>query len=183
MKRLLLTISGKDKPGIIAKVSELLYRIGCNLEDVSMTLLEGQFAMMMTVCVPGSVKLNALTKAMTALKSSPWGMECFMAGLKGKATRGEKHARGVQPCLITAFGKDRTGIVHAVSKTLAQYKINITDLDCRILGGGSKVTYAMLLEVDVPKRMGLGRLRGILARVAKKLKIEIQLRPHETLSL
>ena len=51
MKRILITVSGKDKPGIIAKVTGLLYARGCNLEDVSMTLLEGQFAMMMTVCV------------------------------------------------------------------------------------------------------------------------------------
>ena len=52
MKKIMITVSGQDKPGIIAKVSGLSFARGCNLEDVSMTLLEGQFAMMMTACSP-----------------------------------------------------------------------------------------------------------------------------------
>jgi len=68
MKKLILTISGKDRPGIIAKVSGLLFRKGCNLEDISMTLLEGQFAMMMTVCVPDRDKANAISGVIASLK-------------------------------------------------------------------------------------------------------------------
>ena len=41
-----LTVIGKDRPGIIAKVTDVLYRTGCNLEDISMTVLEQEFAMM-----------------------------------------------------------------------------------------------------------------------------------------
>ena len=76
MKRILLTISGKDKPGIIAKVTGILFARGCNLEDVSMTLLEGQFAMMMTVCVPSQKALDGNSIAAGSLASDSahsWG--------------------------------------------------------------------------------------------------------------
>ena len=33
MKKILITVNGKDKPGIIAKVSGLLFARGCNLES------------------------------------------------------------------------------------------------------------------------------------------------------
>lgn len=182
MERLLLTISGKDRPGIIARVSGLLFQHGCNLEDISMTLLEGQFAMMMTVCGPRSMRSAGLAKAVGLLTRPPWSMSCFVTGLKGRATRGKKHAKGCNPCVITAFGKDRTGIVHAVSRALAAQKVNITDLDSRILGQGRKVTYAMLLEVDVPARVPLPKLKDALVRVARRLGIEIQLKALDPVS-
>lgn len=183
MKRILLTVSGKDRPGIIAKVTGLLYARGCNLEDVSMTLLEGQFAMMMTVCVPSQSFLERALESLEVLESAPWSLAFFVTCLRGKTLRGKKHAVGSFPYVITAFGKDRTGIVYEVSRAVAGLKVNITDLDSRILGKGSKTTYAMILEVDVPKTADAARLKALLARVAKKLKIEIQLKPLERVSL
>jgi len=183
MKRILLTVSGKDKPGIIAKVTGLLYARGCNLEDVSMTLLEGQFAMMMTVCVATQSSLERAMDALEILELAPWTMDLHVTCLRGKALRGKKHASGSLPHVITAFGKDRTGIVYEVSRALAGLKINITDLDSRILGSGPKTTYAMILEVDVPRKTDLGKLRTLMTRIARKLKIEIQLKVLERVSL
>jgi glycine cleavage system transcriptional repressor len=183
MKRLLLTISGKDKPGIIAKVSGLLFARGCNLEDVSMTLLEGRFVMMMTVCLPSSESMARALQGLELLRDTPWSLDCHVIELQGEVSHGKKHAMGSLPFMVTAFGKDRTGIVYEVSRALAGMRINITDLDSRILGKGAKTTYAMLLEVDVPNKVALVKLKTTLARIAKKLRIEIQARPLERVSL
>lgn len=183
MKKILITVSGKDQPGIIAKVSGLLFARGCNLEDVSMTILEGQFAMMMTVCLPSSACELRVLQSLDLLRGAPWSLDCHVTELKGKTPRGKKHAKGSLPHMITAFGKDRTGIVYEVSRALAGMHVNITDLDSRILGRGAKTTYAMLLEVDVPGRVVFAKLKALLAKVAKKLKIEIQLKPLERVSL
>lgn len=182
MKKILITVSGKDKPGIIAKVSGLLFARGCNLEDISMTLLEGQFAMMMTVGLPAEHSLESVLSSLELLKSAPWSLDCHVTILKGKAQHGQKHAAGCLPFVITAFGKDRTGIVYEVSRALAGLRVNITDLDSRILGRGSKTTYAMLLEVDVPGKVILAKLRRLLAGISKKMRIEIQVKPLERVS-
>jgi glycine cleavage system transcriptional repressor len=183
MKKILITVIGKDKPGIIAKVSGLLFARGCNLEDISMTLLEGQFAMMMTAGLPAPGALARVMQGLELLQEAPWSLECHVTGLEGKISRGKKHAKGSLPYMVTAFGKDRTGIVYEVSRALAGMRVNITDLDSRILGEGAKTTYAMLLEVDVPGRVVLAKLKTLLTTVSKKLKIEIQLKPLERVSL
>lgn len=183
MKKILITVSGKDKPGIIAKLSGLLFARGCNLEDISMTLLEGQFAMMMTACLPSPSSVARVAQGLEILGSAPWSMDCHMTELTGKISRGRKHASGCLPYIVTAFGKDRTGIVYEVSRALAGLRVNITDLDSRILGKGAKTTYAMLLEVDVPGTTVLAKLKTLLAKVSRKLKIEIQTRPLERVSL
>lgn len=182
MKRILITISGKDKPGIIAKVSGLLFARGCNLEDVSMTLLEGQFAMMMTVCLAPKTPVESVLAALNLLKRSPWSMDSHVTFLRGEVQRGKKHATGSQSLMVTAFGKDRTGIVYEVSRALAGLQVNITDLDSRILGAGNKATYAMLLEVEVPGKVKLAKLKDLLNRIARKIKIEIHVKPLERVS-
>ena len=55
--RAVVTVTGKDKQGIIAKVSTFLAEIGVNIEDISQTILQEYFAMIMIVDISKS-KLN-----------------------------------------------------------------------------------------------------------------------------
>lgn len=43
----IVTVIGKDKPGIIAKVATLLSDNGVNIEDISQTIVQGNFTMIM----------------------------------------------------------------------------------------------------------------------------------------
>jgi len=45
----IITVVGNDKVGIIAKVSAFLAERGINIEDISQTILSGNFVMMMMV--------------------------------------------------------------------------------------------------------------------------------------
>ena len=45
----ILTVIGKDKPGIIAKVSNLLANNNVNIEDISQTIMQSTFTMIMLV--------------------------------------------------------------------------------------------------------------------------------------
>ena len=47
--RAVVTVTGKDKKGIIAKVSAFLSERGVNIEDISQTILQEYFAMIMLV--------------------------------------------------------------------------------------------------------------------------------------
>ncbi len=47
--RAVVTVTGKDKKGVIAKVSAFLAEKGVNIEDVSQTILNEYFAMIMIV--------------------------------------------------------------------------------------------------------------------------------------
>ncbi|MBX9691827.1 MAG: hypothetical protein K2Z81_05540, partial [Cyanobacteria bacterium] len=41
---IVLTGVGRDRVGIVAELSQVLFEFGCNLLDSSMTLLRGEFA-------------------------------------------------------------------------------------------------------------------------------------------
>ena len=50
----IVTVSGKDKTGIIAGVSTKLSECGINILDISQTVLQDYFAMIMLVDLDGS---------------------------------------------------------------------------------------------------------------------------------
>ncbi len=49
MKKAILTVIGKDKSGIIASVSTMLAEHKVNIEDISQTILQDYFTMIMLV--------------------------------------------------------------------------------------------------------------------------------------
>ncbi len=73
--RAVVTVTGKDKTGIIAKISSFLSEKGANIEDISQTILGEYFAMIMIVELSGtSEELSKL-----AAECSELGKEIGMA--------------------------------------------------------------------------------------------------------
>ena len=58
----IVTVVGNDKVGIIARVSAFLAERDINIEDISQTVLSGNFVMMMMV------NLNSCSKALEEVK-------------------------------------------------------------------------------------------------------------------
>ena len=66
--RAILTTIGKDKTGIIAGVSSYLAESGINIVDVSQTIMDGYFTMMMMVDVDDvTADFEKLTQELDAL--------------------------------------------------------------------------------------------------------------------
>lgn len=49
MKKALVSVTGIDRPGIIAKVSTALFEMNINVLEISQTILDGYFTMLMIV--------------------------------------------------------------------------------------------------------------------------------------
>ena len=64
MPRFSLSALGSDGPGIVAAVSGALGEQGCNLEDSTMTILQGQFAILLVVTAPEGTGAAALEAAL-----------------------------------------------------------------------------------------------------------------------
>lgn len=58
----IVTVVGNDKVGIIANVSAFLAERSINIEDISQTVLSGNFVMMMMVDLSGSSRPLAAVK-------------------------------------------------------------------------------------------------------------------------
>ncbi len=64
----IVTVIGKDKSGIIAEVSTMLAKNNVNIEDISQTILQGYFNMIMLVDIQNSTAtISELNKQATLL--------------------------------------------------------------------------------------------------------------------
>ncbi len=63
----IVTVIGKDKVGIIAKVSGAISEMGANVEDISQTVMQGYFAMMMMVEVKNEKDMSKIAKNLDLL--------------------------------------------------------------------------------------------------------------------
>ncbi|MFZ5802540.1 MAG: glycine cleavage system protein R [Candidatus Omnitrophota bacterium] len=179
MKTLILSILGKDRPGIIAAVTGELYKAGCNLEDISMTILEGEFAMML-VLTPKRAPASRIQAGIGRL-AKKMGLTVTWKIYSKALRRGEKHLPRSESYVIRVSGHDRGGIVHHVSRLLAARKVNISGLTSRILGYGKQALYLMILEADLPAGVPVPRLEAALQKLAGKLQLEISFRPLENI--
>ncbi|MCL2599926.1 MAG: ACT domain-containing protein [Treponema sp.] len=65
-----ITVTGSDKVGIIAKVSAFLAERNINIVDISQTVLSGNFVMMMVVDLSPGRTLEAIKKELADLGAS-----------------------------------------------------------------------------------------------------------------
>src|SRR5258705_226845 len=80
---------------------------------------------------------------------------------------------------LSLYGADKPGIVHRVTKLLADHGANIVDLSTRVVGPGPEHAYVLLLELDLPPDADVERLRNELATPAAEMGVEAHLRPDD----
>ncbi len=164
---LAITVLGHDRPGIIADVTGVLAALGGNLEDTTMTLLRGHFAMTLIVACPQPpAEVDRALRPMTADS----GLIVSVREVPPEAS-----VASGSPYLLTVHGADRPGIVSAVTRVCADVGANITDLATRL----SDDLYLLVAEVDVPTTVDVDALTDRLFSVARELGVEASLRPVE----
>ena len=177
--RLIVSVTGKDRPGIIAAVTKTFYELGGNLEDASMTILAGEFAMILLVSFRAVARHKVLAKNLKQLEKK-LKLSITVQRLSERTWPSQSRSVISIPHLILIFGRDRAGIVYRVSHVLAQNKLNITDLNSKlIMTKEMKAIYALLIEVDIPKKFLVGRLQQKLQQIAKTLQVDLSLKPVE----
>lgn len=163
-----VTVLGHDRPGIIAEVTDVLSRLGGNLEDSSMTLLRGHFAM--TLIVETATPEGEVEQALAPLAADG----SLLVSVRAVPPEPEVPPLG-PGYVLTVHGSDRPGIVSVLSRVLADAGGNITDLTTRLSGD----LYVLVAEVDVPPAVDVDGLRHKLAGAAAALGVEVSLRPAD----
>jgi glycine cleavage system transcriptional repressor len=166
MHELAITAIGADRPGVVAAVTGVLAGLDGNLEDTSMTILGGRFAMVLIVAVPDELGADQVLEALSA-PARDLGLDVSVhpSDTTGAAVTGE-------PWSVSVYGADRPGIVHRFAQVLADRSVNITDLTTRVIGSVDRPVYAMLLDVTLPESVNPADLGAELAGVAAELGVE-----------
>ncbi len=163
-----ITVLGHDRPGIIAETTERLAGLGLNLEDSTMTLLRGHFAMMLVGSgEAGDDEILAALEPLTA--------DGTLAVTVREVPVEETPAVAGSPWVLTVHGGDRPGIVSAVVAEVARVGGNITDLTTRLAGD----LYLLIAEIDLPADVAEADLEASIKAVASGLGVGASLRPAE----
>ena len=163
-----ITVLGHDRPGIIAETTGKLAELGLNLEDSTMTLLRGHFAM--TLICAGDASDTDIVAALTPLTSG---------GSLTVTVREVPDEHGVEVAgtawVLTVHGGDRPGIVSSVVGEVARVGGNITDLTTRLAGD----LYLLIAEIDLPGDADVDQLRAAVDAAATALGVGATLREAE----
>jgi glycine cleavage system transcriptional repressor len=175
-----VTIISKDRPGIVADTTEVLFNLGCNIEDSSCTMLGGDFAMILIV-----THLKPFTKARLSDEfrtlQERTGLVVHLRSLHEDEIFPVKDKGEL--CLISVYGSDQPGIVYKVTRTLADHKVNITDLNTRLIGTKDEPVYVLMLEAILPPGLSLQATSDILEPLSRELAVEIGVRAITPVSL
>lgn len=160
-----VTVVGHDRPGIVAEVTEAIAALGGNLEDSSMTLLRGHFAMTLIANVAASG--SALQERLAGLEAS--GLVVTVREVPPAEPAPEE-----QRFVVSVHGGDRPGIVSAVARKAADAGGNIIDLSTRLVDG----FYVLVAEVSLPA-LAEESIRELLEEVAADLGVTVHVSPVE----
>lgn len=117
---LVISSIGSDQPGIVNHLAKLCAESECNIVDSRMTVLGGEFAVIMMI----SGDSNSVTKLEGALPALSEQL-----GLTTTAKRTSKRqASKAFSYTVNVVALDNPGIVHEIAQFFSSQKINIDDL-------------------------------------------------------
>lgn len=171
---LAVTAIGADRPGIVASVTEVLTDRGANIEDSTMSILRGHFAMMLVVAAGADEHASALEAALAPV-AERFGLVVAVRAIDDTVPRSPDG----DAWTVSVYGADRPGIVHRVTAALADAGANVVDLTTRVIGDASRPVYAMVLDVTLPAGVEPGTLQQRLTALAAELGVDCSLHPNE----
>lgn len=143
----IITATGKDKPGLITKITELITNANGNIVDIEAFSMRGLFAIFMIVdCRTMLVSIvNLRNQLMTMGKKI--GLDVSVEPL-----RAGRRKSGKKLVLLTTLGKDQPGIVATISRFLSKNKANIERI--RMIAYGELNAMEILIDInDIPLLM------------------------------
>ncbi|RLB99456.1 MAG: amino acid-binding protein [Deltaproteobacteria bacterium] len=172
MNKFIITVLGKDRPGIISLVSNILYKLGCNLENANQMILQEQFAGFFIVGSPPDISLETLSQTIKS-KTENTGLTIHINAVEDNKNS-ESNTRG-ETFLITTIGPDQKGLVARFSKIIALHKVNIENLKAVFKGGKDPNANIMSYQVFITPDIDTAQLFNALRQKAEELDLDIRI--------
>lgn len=169
-KQLVLTASGRDRPGILEEVTRLVVKHDGNVESGRFQRLGGDFAMLMFVTAPEE-EIDALRNTLEELHFVKFDVQTRLSEV------GESEDDlGAFVCAITVMGADHIGIVHQVTHYLADQGINVESMTTEVVAAPMSGTplFTMSAIVRVPPKLSTDDLREALEYIGDEVGVDTQ---------
>jgi glycine cleavage system transcriptional repressor len=172
MKKVMITVIGPDRPGIISSVSGALYKQECNIENISQTTLQSEFAGICLVSLPAGLAIEALQSSM-AMELADDNLHVSIKYLEDGKDKNDPPR--TEPFIVSTCGPDRKGIVASISKIIAERGVNISNLKAVFEGGDNPDRNIMIFEIDVPFDVDLQSFSSDLRKMAESIGLDLNI--------
>jgi glycine cleavage system transcriptional repressor len=172
MNKLIITVLAKDRPGIIAHVTQVLFALECNLENVNQMILQDQFAGFFLVESPPSLDRDSLQAAVDG-QTKGTGLIIHVNDLDENNGNAMDSAGDI--FLITTICPDQKGLVARFSAIIARHHGNIINLKAVFKGGPDPRNNVMSYQVWVTPDLDSAAMFADLRTKAAELGLDIRI--------
>ena len=165
---LVLTVIGRDRPGLVSAVSEVIAAAGGNWLDSRMASLGGQFAGMVLVAVAPEKASEAIA-SLRALEAQ--GLSVVVA------TSDTQERPAGRTLNLDLIGLDRPGIVRDLSRVVAAHGVSITDFESEQVSGSfsGEAMFKATARLTLPDDLPIEILRQAIEAIAHELMVDFSL--------
>ena len=165
-----VSVLGTDRPGIVCEVASLLAEANCNIDDLTQTVLQDEFAGIFLVSLPQDTSPDLVQNR---LKEGllPLGIVPYVKEVQTKEKKAQEQS--AEPFVVVCIGQDQVGLIAAVTCVMKGLEVNITNLNS-VPGSSAFVGQVVtIFEVDVPEQTPLNRLSSALQEIAARKDIQV----------
>lgn len=170
--RHIITVTGPDRSGLVAGITSVLANFGIDLEDVTMTRLSGNFAMIILV----HSDINDEVRDALFQRASELNLVMNIDHAVENAEMDQAN------CFISVAGINKVGILHKVSDVLKKQQVNILELTTKLLSATEVPVYIVRIEGYFPGA-NIADLRNSFRELSDQMQLEITVESLESDSL
>ena len=145
---------GGDRPGIVNELSRCILDSGCNIADSRMSVLGGEFAIMLLVA--GNWSTIGKLEAQLPRLEQQLGMT-----ITARRTEARQPRQALLPYEVDVVAMDHPGIVHDLANFFSERNINIQDLVTSSYAAAHTGTpmFSVHMSVGIPADQHISALR------------------------
>jgi len=166
-EQLVITALGDDRPGIVDELSKVLFKHNLNIEDSRMSVLGGEFAVLLLVSGPQQSIDDFVGD--TANLEQLLNMKILV-----KLTSSDTIPQAVVPYTVEVVAIDHPGIVHKLASFFSGRQINIVDLHTERYAAAHTATpmFAVNITIGIPADMAIKTLRDEFIDMCDELNLD-----------
>jgi glycine cleavage system transcriptional repressor len=172
-KQLVISVMSKDRPGIIADITTVIYDLGGDLADLNQSVLGGYFTMLLIAEFDTNVTPEDLLAGFSHIQSET-KIEANIKEMDVKLEV-ERKLLPLETFIVTVQAGNRKGLVKIMGDFLYSRNINVLDL----VTTREDDKYTMIFQVDLSCVKSMETFRGDLDGLADDEQLNIVLQHND----
>lgn len=166
-KQIIISVMSQDRPGIIADITGVIYKLNGDLADLNQSVLFGYLTMILVATFDAHITREEILARVSAIKS-PTKLDVMVREMDIPLDTSHS-GLPEKTYIVTAQGENRSGLVHGISSFCYHHNINILDLATTRTDN----RYTMILQLDLSKVASILEVRNKLQEYGKESGLHV----------